>query len=110
MGHAYIWQITINELMKVTPDTLAHLAHLSRLTVSEADQEKMLQDLNSIVAWVDKLGEVDTNGIAPLSHMSEHADVLRGDMAKDQLSQAQALATAPKQDGAFFRVPKVVDK
>ena len=90
-------------------NTLAHIAHLSRLQLSEQDEPIMLENMNRILEWMDKLNEVDTEGIKPLYHVTENENVFRQDEVKGQFTQDEALKNAPKQDGQFFRVPKVVD-
>ncbi len=95
--------------MKIDQDTLAHVAHLSRLELKEEDKPIMLENMNRILEWMDKLGEVDTEGVEPLYHITENENNLRPDEVKGQFTQEEALKNAPKQDGKFFRVPKVVD-
>jgi aspartyl-tRNA(Asn)/glutamyl-tRNA(Gln) amidotransferase subunit C len=95
--------------MSIDKQTLDKLAHLARLEYDEKDSEKMLADLNSMVAFVEKLKEVDTTGVEPLTTMSYEINALREDVVKDQLERARALSNAPKKDSQFFRVPKVLE-
>jgi len=95
--------------MKIDKATLDKIAHLARLEYDEKDSEKMLTDLNNIVAFVEKLKEVDTTGVEPLTTMSQEVNALREDVVRDQLPHEQALVNAPKKDTAFFRVPKVLE-
>ena len=96
--------------MEIDQSTIASLAHLSRLELDANAGEKMRQDLTQILEWVDKLQEVDTEGVEPLYHMTENINAVREDKAVNAVSREDLLKNAPKQDGTFFRVPKVVDK
>ena len=95
--------------MKIEKSTLDKIAHLARLEYDEKDSEKMLTDLNNMVAFVEKLKEVDTQGVEPLTTMSLEVNSLREDEVKGQLSLDQALLNAPKKDTNYFRVPKVLE-
>ena len=95
--------------MKVTKETLQKVAHLSRLELNKAEEKQMLKSLNDIVEWVDKLSELDTKGVVPLTHMTMEMDISREDEVKNEIPREKALNLAPKQDGAFFRVPKVIE-
>lgn len=95
--------------MKVDKNTLKKIAHLSRLEFKEASEEKMLSDLNNIIGWVEKLQELDTEGVEPLQSMSLETNNLREDENKPHLSHERALKNAPKKDSDYFRVPKVME-
>lgn len=95
--------------MKITNDLLNKIAHLARLEFDEKDAEKMMTDMSAIVDWVDKLNEVDTTGVEPLTTMSFEVNVLRDDKVKEPLEHERALQNAPKKDEDYFRVPKVIE-
>jgi len=95
--------------MKIDKDTLNKIAHLSRLEFDERNTDKMLSDMNGIIAFVEKLNEVNTDGIEPLTTMSHELNVLRQDEVKPHLSHERALKNAPKKDSDYFRVPKVLE-
>jgi len=95
--------------MKIDKDTLNKIAHLARLEIDEKDVPKMLEDMSKMVDFVETLNEVDTDGIEPLTTMSHEVNVLRDDVVKDQLPKEEVLKNAPKHDGNFFRVPKVIE-
>ncbi|WP_027003955.1 Asp-tRNA(Asn)/Glu-tRNA(Gln) amidotransferase subunit GatC [Hugenholtzia roseola] len=88
---------------------LYQLAHLSRLRFSDSEEAQMIEDLNAILDWVEELKAVDTEGIEPLTHISEEVNVLRADAVTDTISREQALKNAPKRDSDYFRVPKVIE-
>ena len=95
--------------MKIDRALLDKIAHLSRLDFDEKDAEKMMQDMTAIVDWVEKLKEVDTDGVEPLTTMSFEVNVLREDIVGQHLPHDEALKNAPKKDDQFFRVPKVLE-
>ena len=95
--------------MKINKDTLERIAHLARLEFDEKDIEKMLSDMNGIIAFVEKLNEVNTDGVEPLTTMSHEVNVLREDEVKPPLSHELGLKNAPKKDSEYFRVPKVLE-
>ncbi len=95
--------------MKIDKDTLNKIAHLARLEFDEKDSDKMMQDMTSMVNFVEKLNDVDTIGIEPLTTMSHEINALREDEVKPHLIHEQALKNAPKKDKHYFRVPKVLE-
>lgn len=95
--------------MKIDRALLDKIAHLARLEIDEKDADKMLKDMTAIVDWVEKLKEVDTEGVEPLTTMSFEVNVLREDEVKEHLPHERALHNAPKKDEDYFRVPKVLE-
>ena len=95
--------------MKIDREQLNKIAHLARLEFDEKDAEKMMKDMTAIVDWVEKLNEVDTEGVEPLTTMSYEINVMREDEVKDHLPHDRALVNAPKKDDDYFRVPKVIE-
>ena len=95
--------------MNIDKQTLQKIAHLARLEFEEAGAEQMMADMSKILTWVEKLNEVNTEGIEPLTHMSVEENVLRTDNAQAPLSHERGLKNAPKKDSDYFRVPKVLE-
>ncbi len=95
--------------MKIDRAMLDKIAHLSRLDFDGKDAEKMMEDMTKIVDWVEKLKEVNTDGVEPLTTMGFEVNVLREDKVKQHLPHDEALKNAPKKDDQFFRVPKVLE-
>ena len=95
--------------MQTDLQTLRGLAHLARLEFNPAQEQTLLADLNNILDWVDQLKQLDTTDIEPLVHLSEEVNVLRKDIAFNELSHEEALRNAPKRDSDYFRVPKVME-
>ncbi|WKN43129.1 Asp-tRNA(Asn)/Glu-tRNA(Gln) amidotransferase subunit GatC [Tunicatimonas pelagia] len=95
--------------MKIDRETVKKIAHLARLEHDPETEEAMMASMTEILDWVEKLEEVDTEGVEPLMHMSYELNVMRDDQVKDHLDRSNALDIAPHHDQQFFRVPKVLD-
>lgn len=95
--------------MNIDKETLHKIAHLARLEIRPESEEKMLKDLTSIVNFVEQLNQVDTDGVEPLTTMSQEINAFRADEVKPHLSREDGLANAPLHDDEFFRVPKVIE-
>lgn len=96
--------------MKITDELLSKIASLSKLSFSEEEKEVYKQDFQKMLDFVDKLQEVDTEGVEPLIHMTKEVNRLRKDVPSGGLKTSQALSNSPKRDARFFRVPKVLKK
>lgn len=96
--------------MSVTLNDLEKIAQLARLTLKESEKEKFLEQVNQILKYMEKLNQVNTDGIEPLSHSMDLVNVMREDIEKPSLSQDEALKNAPSKNDKFFRVPKVVSR
>ena len=96
--------------MKITEEIVDHIAHLARLEFEGEKKDAIRQDLENIISFMDKLSEVDTEGVEPLIFMTEEYNKLREDEAFVTITQDEALKNAPKKDSDYFRIPKVLDK
>ncbi|HEY1008484.1 MAG: Asp-tRNA(Asn)/Glu-tRNA(Gln) amidotransferase subunit GatC [Daejeonella sp.] len=96
--------------MKVDLETIEKVAHLARLEVKEEDKQGLLDDMNNILSFMDKLNEVNTDDVEPLVYMNDEVNIVREDEVTQVISRYEALQNAPKQDGKFFRVAKVINK
>jgi aspartyl-tRNA(Asn)/glutamyl-tRNA(Gln) amidotransferase subunit C len=96
-------------VMEVTDQLIDHLAHLSRLQFSDTEKQELKTDLQKMISFVEKLQEVDTTGIAPLTHMGSSDNALRDDEVKGMISREEVLLNAPVKDHRFFKVPKVIN-
>lgn len=96
--------------MKVDKTLVEKLAHLARLEFDEQEKERIRADLEKILDFVDKLNELDTEGVEPLAYITEEKNVLRKDVAKHTISKEDALKNAPQKDSDYFKVPKVLQK
>ena len=94
--------------MQIDKSTLEKVAHLSRLNIKPEEETKLLQDMSDILSWVEKLNELDTEGVTPLTHMTQEVNVFRPDVTENNISQVNALKNAPAKDDQYFKVPKVL--
>ncbi len=95
--------------MTVDEQLISRLENLARLELSDEERQHLRQDLNRILAMIEKLQELDTTGVAPLVYVNEESTGWREDAISHQLDTSQALRNAPDTDGVYFRVPKVID-
>lgn len=95
--------------MSVDSDTVRRIAHLSRIRLDEARIEPMREDLNAILAFIEQLNEVDTNGVEPMTSVVETKMRLRADVVTDGNKPDDIVANAPVSEDGFFMVPKVVE-
>ena len=96
--------------MKITRQEVEHVARLARLGLSDEEQERMRDQLDTILTYIDKLDQLDTSGVEPTSHVIPVTNVFREDATWSSLSQEQALANAPDRHGSFFRVPRILEE
>jgi len=112
--------------MKVTEKNVAYVTDLANLELTEAERERMLRDLNSILDYIDRLNQLDTSNVPPMAQVSDRygmdqskrgserfayanrEDVLEG--LRKSLQHEVALQNAPDSDGTFFKVPKVIER
>ncbi len=100
---------------KVTVADVTRVAELAHLQLKPEETPLMLRDLNAILDYVAELNELNTAGVVPLAQVSELADaatsgVLRADLPRPSLDRAAVLSQAPETDGAFFKVPRVIER
>jgi aspartyl-tRNA(Asn)/glutamyl-tRNA(Gln) amidotransferase subunit C len=96
--------------MEVNDALIDNLSNLARLEFSAAEKEGIKNDLQRMIHFVEKLGELDTTGVEPLLHMSPETNVLRDDVPQGSVTRDAALTSAPATDGKYFEVPKVIRK
>lgn len=94
--------------MKITKEIIEKTAHLARLDFTTEEEKEIQQDLQNMVDWVDKLREVNTDGVEPLISMATEVNRFREDDPGTHLPREQALKNAPQKDEQYFRVPKVI--
>jgi len=95
--------------MKISKDDVKHVARLARLRLTEEEKEKFGKQLNQILAYVEKLNELNIENVEPTSHVVPLTNVLRKDEVKPSLSEEEALANAPERKGKYFKVPKIIE-
>ena len=95
--------------MSVNTEQVRHIAKLARIAMSDAEVEAMVPELNNILGWVEQLGEVDTEGVEPLTAVIDQKLRLRDDAVTDGERRDAVLANAPEGQHGFFAVPKVIE-
>lgn len=95
--------------VQLSRDDVAKVALLSRLKLDDSELDRMTAQLGAILGYVERLSEVDTEGIEPMAHAVERTNVFRSDVETPMLPVDAALANAPKTDGKYFLVPQIFD-
>ena len=95
--------------MKISYREVEYVANLARLEVTDREKEKLTVQLNDILLYIDKLNELDTQGVEPMSHALAVTNAFREDKIVDSIGTETSLANAPDKRGEFFRVPKIID-
>jgi aspartyl-tRNA(Asn)/glutamyl-tRNA(Gln) amidotransferase subunit C len=95
--------------MSVSPDQVRHIAKLARIAMSDDEIDRLVPELNAIIGWVEQLGEVDTEGVEPLTAVIDQKLRLRADVVDDGDCRDAVLANAPDAQHGFFAVPKVIE-
>ncbi len=95
---------------KIDIKTVDEVAHLARLEFNDSAKGEILNDMNRMLSFVDKLSELNTENIEPLIYMTNEKNILRKDVPEITLTQKEALKNAPKKDSDYFKAPKVIDQ
>ncbi len=95
--------------MALSREDVRHVAQLARLEFSDEEEKRMAEEMSQILDYVDKLDELDTSGVPPMSHVLDVTNVFRDDEVESRIDREQALEPAPETDGAYFQVPQVID-
>lgn len=97
------------EKIKITKDEVAYVAHLARLSFGEEEMVRFTSQLNDILLYMEKLAEVDTTGVEPMTHAIAQKNAFRGDTVEASLPGEISLANAPAARLNCFEVPKVIE-
>jgi len=95
--------------MPVSNDQVRHIAKLARIAMSDEEIERLAPELNNILGWVEQLGEVNIDGVEPLTAVIDQKLRLRDDVVTDGNIRDEVLANAPEAHHGFFAVPKVIE-
>jgi aspartyl-tRNA(Asn)/glutamyl-tRNA(Gln) amidotransferase subunit C len=112
--------------MKVSDNDVSYVADLANLELSSEERARMVRDLNSILEYIDRLSQLNTENVAPMAQVSDRygldnskqgserfAYAMREDIQnglRPSLPREEALKNAPDSDGTFFKVPKVIER
>lgn len=95
--------------MSITTQDVTKIARLARIEVTDAEKEPLAKEINSILAWIEQLNEVNTDNVEPLASVSDTALPWREDKVTDGHKRDAVLANAPMSDYGCFVVPKVIE-
>jgi len=99
--------------VRITEEEVRRVAELATLALTDDEIARMARDLSGVLTHVDKLNELDTTGVEPMTQVlfaAEENSTLRQDRERPSLSNADALANAPVAGGGYFKVPKVIER
>ena len=94
---------------KIDEAQVRKVAKLSRLDLTDGEIEEFTGQLEAILGYVDKMNQLNTEGVEPLAHCLPLSNCLRNDEIRDSLGADAILANAPQRDGDFFKVPRILD-
>ena len=95
--------------MSVSNQDVRKVANLARITLPEDRVEQMTVELNGILGWIEQLGEVDVQGVEPMTSVVDASLPMQEDVITDGNIRDKVLANAPKSEDGFFVVPKAVE-
>jgi aspartyl-tRNA(Asn)/glutamyl-tRNA(Gln) amidotransferase subunit C len=94
----------------ITREDVEHVAELARLELTAAEKEQFIAQLNNILAYFEKLNELDTTDVEPTSQVIPVSNVLRDDAVQPSLDRAKVLQNAPEESLFFFKVPRIIEE
>ncbi len=95
--------------MKISKKDIRYVAHLSRIALSDSEEELFVHQLSDILSYIEKLNQLNTDNVDPLVYTTNTFNVFREDALEKPLAIEDAQSCAPSTMGAFFKVPKVIE-
>lgn len=95
--------------MAITREEVLHVARLARLSLSEAEADRLREQLVDILSYIRQLDALDTKDVVPTSHAVEMGTPFRDDAVRPFGDKEAILANAPDREGDFFRVPRIIE-
>ncbi|MEG6566891.1 Asp-tRNA(Asn)/Glu-tRNA(Gln) amidotransferase subunit GatC [Thermoanaerobacterium saccharolyticum] len=95
--------------MSITKDQVIHVSKLARLKFSDDELEKFSHQLDSIIKYVDKLNELNTDGVEPTAHIVPISNVFREDVVVPSMDREKILMNAKEKEDGCFKVPKIIE-
>lgn len=96
-------------MAKITIEEVEYVAGLAQLTLDDAAKERLAKEMGDILTYMDTLNELDTSDVEPMMHVLDITNVYREDVVGQSLDRETALSNAPKTDGEYFLVPRILD-
>jgi aspartyl-tRNA(Asn)/glutamyl-tRNA(Gln) amidotransferase subunit C len=100
--------LTTESGTRITPEEVEHIAHLSRIEITEEDKQSFTVELGRIIEYVDKLREVDVTGVDPTFRTAPIFNVFREDIPAESFSSEEILSNAPEKEGGYFKMPRIL--
>jgi len=94
---------------KITKNEVEYVARLARLDLTDRETERMTDNINDILVYMEKLEELDVEGVEPMAHVLDLKNVLREDRPRSGIDRGDILDNAPDQYEGYFRVPPVIE-
>lgn len=95
--------------MKITREEVKRVALLARLELSAEEENRLTEQLDNILQYMEKLGRLDTANVEPLAHAVDIVNAFRDDRVTNEPQAETLLANAPDRENTFFRVPKIIE-
>ena len=95
--------------MNISLENVRHVAKLSRLNLTSAEEELMTEQLNAILHYAEKLNELDTDDVEPTTHVLHVSNVMREDEVRPSLALEQVMRNAPEEEDGQFKVPAILE-
>ena len=96
-------------MAKITLQDVEYVASLAQLSLDDEAKQRLVREMGDVLAYIDKLNELDTDGVEPMMHVLDLNNVFREDVVTGSLDRDTALQNAPKTDGEYFLVPRILD-
>lgn len=96
-------------MAKITREDVQYVAGLAQLSLDAETEERLVREMGNILSYMDKLNELNTDGVEPMMHVMEVSNVFREDEVGVSLDRDAVFKNAPKTDGEFFIVPRILD-
>ncbi len=96
-------------MSKITTEDVEYVAGLAQLILDDDSKERLVHEMGDILNYMDALNELDTEDIEPMMHVLDLANVYREDEVKKSLSKEDVFKNAPKSEGDYFLVPRILD-
>lgn len=94
--------------MGINKQDVIHVAGLARLGLDEGEMESYEKELNDVLKFMEKLNELDTEGITPTTHVLDIHNIFREDVIKESLAVEEILSNAPDREDDYFKVPSIL--
>lgn len=93
----------------ITIQDVEYVAELAQLSLDDETKQRLAKEMQDVLSYMDKLNELDTSDVEPMLHVLDVSNVYRDDVVGPSLPRDTALMNAPKSDGAYFLVPRILD-